>query len=154
MSGGEFSRAVMISLIATFVATVYGYWEVSFGFPKLDFATLLGQRLVPEGSSKEFAFSWGMGQHFVDGALLGTLYVRLFHPICLWPRWLSGLLYGILVWVASGIVTSPLFKAGFFWWGWGGPALFGVLIWHLVWGLALGITFTLAETETGHRNRP
>ena len=150
MTGLEFSRAVVISLIATFVATAYGYWEVSLGLPKLDFATLLGQRLVPEGSSREFAFSWGMAQHFVDGALLGTLYIRLFHPICPWPCWFSGLIYGILVWAASGIVTSPLFNAGFFWWGWGGPALFGVFIWHLIWGLVLGGAFSLAEPEASH----
>lgn len=145
MSGAEFGRAIASSVIATFVATVYGYWEVSLGLPKLDFATLLGQRLVPEGSSREFTFGWGMAQHFIDGVILGILYIRFFHSIARWPRWLSGLLYGLLVWLASGIVTSPLFKAGFFWWGWGGPALFGVLIWHLLWGLALGITWYISE---------
>lgn len=147
MSGGEFCRAVVISLIATFVATVYGYWEVSFGLPKLDFATVLGQKLVPEGSSSGFAFTWGMIQHLIDGALLGTIYIRFFHPLYGWPCWLSGLLYGIVVWTASGLITAPVFKAGFFWWGWGGPALFGVLIWHVVWGLALGVTFQLAEGQ-------
>ncbi|MGH7773944.1 MAG: hypothetical protein ACREQA_17110 [Candidatus Binatia bacterium] len=154
MSGAEFCRAMLISGIATFVATVYGYWEVSFGLPKLDFATLLGQRLVPDGSSREFTFSWGMAQHFVDGALLGTLYIRFFHPIYPRPHWFSGLVYGVLIWIASGVVTSPLFKAGFFWWGWGGPALLGVFIWHLVWGLVLGITSYLAEGEVHHRRKP
>jgi hypothetical protein len=154
MSGGEFCRAVVISLIATFIATVYGYWATSFGLPKLDFATLLGQRLVPEGSSEEFAFAWGMAQHFAHGALLGIFYLRFFHPVYPWPCWLSGLLYGILVWLVSSIVTSPLLKAGLFWWGWGGPALFGVLIWHLIWGLALGMTLYLAEMDTGRGRKP
>jgi len=154
MGGSEFWRAVVISVIATFIATVCGYWEVSFGLPKLDFATLLGQRLVPEASSKEFAFAWGMAQHFIDGALLGILYIRFFHPFYAWPRWLSGLLYGILVWFASSIVTAPLLKAGFFWWGWGGPAVFGVFIFHVVWGLALGITFQLAEAPAYLPTKP
>lgn len=153
MSGAEFSRAVIVSFIATFVATVYGYWETSFGLPRLDFASLLGGRLVPEGSSREFAFGWGMAQLFADGVLLGALYVRYFPAMVPWPHWLSGLAYGVLVWIASGIVTSPLFNAGFFWWGWGGPGLFGVLIWHLVWGLALGVVYAIAEpvasAETG-----
>lgn len=153
MSGGEFSRAVVISLIATFVATIYGYWENSFGLPKLDFAMLLGQRLVPEGSSREFAYIWGMAQHFTDGVLLGTLYVRLFASLVPCPRWISGIVYGVVAWIASGIVTSPLFKAGFFWWGWGGPALFGVLIWHLLWGLVLGIAYSLAEPGESQRRR-
>ena len=152
MSEKDFCRAVAISVIATFVATVYGYWEVSVGLPKLDFATALGQRMVPEGSSPEFAFGWGMLQHFIDGVLLGTLYVRLFHPIYIWRRWLSGLLYGILVWVASGVVTSPLFKAGLFWRGWGDSAPLGVLVWHLVWGLVLGISFSLADATSSRRS--
>lgn len=153
MGGGDFCRAVIVSFVATFVATVYGYWETSFGLPRLDFATLLGQRLVPENSSREFAFTWGMAQHFIDSVLLGTLYVRFVTAMVSWPRWLSGFAYGLLVWTASGIVTSPLFRAGFFWWGWGGPALFGVLIWHLLWGFVLGLTYAIAEPEPGQRRK-
>jgi len=151
MSEAQFGRALVVSAIATFVATIYGYWEISLGLPRLDFATLLGQRLVPEGSSKEFTFSWGMAQHFIDGALLGALYLRFFHSISSWPRWLSGLLYGALVWLASGVVTSPLFGAGLFWRGWGDATLLGVLLWHLLWGFVLGTTFYLAETNGRQR---
>lgn len=151
MSEAQFGRALVVSVIATFVATIYGYWEVSFGLPKLDFATLLGPRLVPEGSSKELTFGWGMAQHFIDGALLGIPYLWFFRYVSSWSRWLSGLLYGALVWVASGIVTSPLSGAGFFWWDWGGPTLTGILFWYLFWGLVLGIAFSLTETNGRQR---
>jgi hypothetical protein len=90
MTGQEFLRAVTVAFIATFVATVYGYWEVLFGLPKLDFASVLGRRLVPEGSSPEFVFNWGMAQHFIDSIILGVLYAQFFHPAYRWSHWASG----------------------------------------------------------------
>jgi hypothetical protein len=153
MTGNEFLRAATVAFIATFVATVYGYWGVSMGLPKLDFASVLGQRLVPEGSSKEFVFSWGMAQHFIDSMILGVLYVQFFHSAYRWAHWASGLTFGTLVWIASGLVTSPLFHMGFFWSAWGDTAPLGVFLWHLIWGLVLGITSRLAEKARPSRRR-
>jgi hypothetical protein len=153
MTGHEFFRAVTVAFVAAFVATVYGYWEVLFGLPKLDFASVLGRRIVPEGSSKEFVFNWGMAQHFIDSIILGVLYAQFFHPAYRWHHWTSGPTFGILVWIASGMVTSPLFQMGFFWSAWGDRAPLGVFLWHLIWGLALGITLRLAEKERHPRRR-
>jgi hypothetical protein len=153
MTGHEFFRAVTVAFVATFIATVYGYWEVLFGLPKLDFASILGRRLVPEGSSPEFVFNWGMAQHFIDSIIMGVLYVQFFHSAYRWSHWVSGLTFGILVWIASGLVTSPLFQMGFFWSAWGDTAPLGVFLWHLIWGAVLGITLRLTEKERPSRRR-
>jgi hypothetical protein len=153
MTGQEFLRAVTVAFIATFVATVYGYWEVLFGLPKLDFASVLGRRLVPEGSSPEFVFNWGMAQHFIDSIILGILYAQFFHPAYRWSHWASGMTFGILVWIASGVVTAPLFRMGFFWSVWGDTAPLGVFLWHLLWGLALGTALRIGEKERHPRRR-
>lgn len=144
MTGREFGRAVVVSLIATFVATIYGYWEVAFNLPKLDIPLVLGLAIVPAGTGREFAYSFGMVQHLFDGILLGTIYFRLFRG---WlPGWeaLKGTLYGLMAWVGSSLVASPILGAGLFWIGWGGPATIGVLLWHIVWGLSLGLASYLS----------
>lgn len=145
MNGADFGRAVVVGLIATFVATIFGYWEVALGLPKLDFATLLGQDLVSPELSKEFAYSVGMAQHFIDGVIFSLLFVRVFEPVLPGPVWLKGLLFGLLVWLGSGLVASPIHNAGFFWRRWLLPSFFGVLGWHIVWGLILGIALSLSR---------
>lgn len=144
MTGGDFGRSLVVGFIATFIATIYGYWEVAFGLPRLDFATLLGYDLAPAEASREFAFALGMTQHFIDGLLFALVFFRLGQKILPGGAWLKGLLFGLLLWVASGLVASPVHRAGLFWSQWRLPAVFAVFLWHVIWGLALGGAFSLA----------
>ena len=149
MSGSQFGRAVVVSFIATFIAAIYGYWEVALGLPRIDFALLLGMRLTPEGVSREFAYAFGILQLFIDGAILGLFFVRVMRGILPGGDVVKGLSYGIIVWVGSSLIVSPLFGAGLFWVRWGVATLSGVFIWHLIWGLTLGIAYRLSLPKGG-----
>lgn len=153
MTGAKFGRALVVGFIATFVATIYGYWEVAVGLPKLDFAMVLGLDLAPEGASREFAYTLGMVQHFIDGMLLALIFVRLFVGFLPGHYLLKGLVFGIIVWVGSSLVASPIHGAGLFWIRWRVPALVGVFVWHIIWGIALGVTYYLAlpKNKEGER---
>ena len=144
MTGAEFGRALVVGFIATFVATIYGYWEVAVGLPKLDFAMVLGLDLAPEEASREFAYALGMVQHFIDGMLLGLIFVRIFVRFLPGHYVIKGLVFGIIAWVGSSLVASPIHGAGLFWIRWRVPALVGVFVWHIVWGITLGVTYYLA----------
>ncbi len=149
MSGYQFGRTLVVSFIATFIAVIYGYWEVVIGLPRLDYALVLGVKGVPEGASKEFAYAVGMAQLFIDGAILALFFVRVMHRILPGGDVVKGLIYGIIVWVGSSLIVSPVLGAGLFFIRWGIATLSGVFIWNLIWGLALGIAYRLALPKGG-----
>src|SRR3990172_2774428 len=144
MTGAEFGRALVVGFIATFVATIYGYWEVAVGLPKLDFAMVLGLDLAPEGASREFAYALGMVQHFIDGMLLGLIFVRIFVRFLPGHYVIKGLVFGIIAWVGSSLGAPPLHRGWVFLKRLAGPALIRVFVWHIVWGITLGVTYYLA----------
>ncbi len=147
MSGAEFGRALVDSFIATFVATIYGYWEVALGLTRIDFALILGQGVVPRGSPRELAYIFGLLQQFIGGMILGLIFVRLFQRILPGPYLIKGFIFGLIIWVGSGLIISPVHDAGLFWRRWGAFTIIGVFIWHIVWGSALGIGCRLARPK-------
>lgn len=133
--------AMLSGFIATFVATRWGYLETQVGLPPLDFLTFAGSQVAPKDASAAFVYNWGALLHYVDGALFGVIYDRYIYARLPGHNLFRGLIYGILVWIGAGLVYLPLSGGGLFGATMGGPFLWAVLIWHIVWGIVLGVFY-------------
>jgi uncharacterized membrane protein YagU involved in acid resistance len=147
MSGMErnFLRAAIAGLIATYVFTMAGFWQVGIGLPKVDVGQMLADNM---GRS----YIWGQAAHFINGVLLALIYAWLY-------RWLpgpgvvKGLLYGILAMIAAGLAIVPLVTAsmpapaGIFFTQTPDPGMMslGALVAHLLYGITLGIAYRPVE---------
>lgn len=133
--------AVLAGFIATFIATRWGYLETRVGLPQLDFLTFSGSQAAPKDVSPAFIYNWGAILHYVDGVIFAIIYDRYIYGRLPGHDLFRGLIYGILVWIGAGLVYLPLSGAGLFGAGLGGPFLWAVLIWHIVWGIVLGVFY-------------
>lgn len=138
-------KTVIAGFIATHIATFWGYLETGVGLPRLDLLTAVGVKIVPQGVSAAFTYNWGAVFHYLDGIIFVLLYDRFFYSRLPGHDIFRGLVYGILVWIGSGLVYLPLVGGGLFGAAWGGPFLWSVMIWHLVWGVALGVFYFGAD---------
>lgn len=134
-------QAILAGFLATLIATWWGFIETGVGLPRLDLLTAAGSKVAPEGASPAFVYNWGAILHYLDGVTFAILYDRFFYSRLPGPDIFRGVIYGILVWVGAGLVYLPLVGAGLFGAHQGGPFLWAILIWHLVWGVALGVFY-------------
>ena len=142
-------RAIIAGFVATFIATRWGYMEERVGLPKLDFLSFVGSQIAPKDASAAFIYNWGAIQHYIDGVIFVIIYGMFFYNILPGPALFRGVIYGILLWIGTGLVYFPLSGVGLFGANLGGPFLWAVLIWHIVWGIALGVFYSLPKATSG-----
>ena len=142
MHSGSLRAAIWSGVLATFVATVAGYWFESIGLPRLDFATWNGALLVPSDASITFAWSVGALQLFGGGVVMAIIYgfyVQMYLP---GPGWVRGMIWGAVLAVLVGLTVVPLlYGGGPFGSDWDGRTVVAIIAWHLLWGNVLGIAF-------------
>lgn len=142
MHAGGVRSAVGSGVLATFVATVAGYWFPAVALPQLDLILLNGGVVVPEQASIAFLWTVGAIQLFGGGivmALLYGFYVQMHLP---GPGWLRGMIWGGVLGVVVGLTVVPLlYEGGVFGSGGGGLAAVALAVWHLIWGCVLGISY-------------
>jgi hypothetical protein len=146
----------LVGLIATQLGTYFGYVFPAIGLPTLPwplFNGLLAAPVTEYGTTGSF-FA-GQSLHFVNGIVFAILYAVLARPMMPFPNTqrgniLSGLSYGLVMTIISiGLLVPyayvPKQGYGFFSFygpdGWKLPA--GVLLWHLIYGLFLGLLYQL-----------
>jgi uncharacterized membrane protein YagU involved in acid resistance len=85
--------------------------------------------------------------HFIVGVVVWGL---LFGALdSMWEKaayWLKGLVFGVFAWVLMMVVFMPVVKAGFFGSNIGIEAPLVTLIYHIVYGLVLGVSYGLLTT--------
>ena len=142
MHSGSLKAAIWSGILATFVATVTGYWFEVIGLPRLDFATWNGALLVPNDASITFMWSVGVLQLFGGGVVMAILYgfyVQMYLP---GPGWVRGMIWGAVLAVLVGLTVVPLlYGGGPFGSDWDGRTVVAIIVWHLLWGNVLGIAF-------------
>jgi hypothetical protein len=156
------AAAALVGVIATQVATYFGYVFPAVGLPTLPWPLFNGGLAAPatEAGTAASYFS-GQSLHFVNGIVFTILYAVLFLPMTRFSNsnrgniaW--GLVYSVILTVISlGLLVPyayvPKQGYGFFTFygpdGWKLPA--GVLIWHLIWGFLIG---TLYQLRSDRRN--
>ena len=139
MHSGSLKAAIWSGILATFVATVTGYWFDVICLPRLDFATWNGALLVPNDASITFMWSVGVLQLFGGGVVMAILYgfyVQMYLP---GPGWVRGMIWGAVLAVLVGLTVVPLlYGGGPFGSDWDGRTVVAIIVWHLLWGNVLG----------------
>ena len=82
--------------------------------------------------------------HFIVGTLIWGLLFAAFDTVYeKGAYWLKGLMFGVFAWVLMMVLFMPLAKAGFFGSKIGIEAPAVTLLYHLLYGLVLGVTYGL-----------
>jgi len=126
--------------VATFVALSVGYWLPAIGLPRLDFPALNGNLLVPESSGAAFAWTIGLLDTFALGMLAAVVYARWLRSRLPGHGVTRATIWSLVLMVISGLAAFPLlFGAGAFGVAWGAMTPIALVLWHLAWGVTLGI---------------
>ncbi|HXQ18804.1 MAG TPA: hypothetical protein VN781_04175 [Acidimicrobiales bacterium] len=139
--------AALVGAIATWVATIFGFWLGGIGLPQLDWPIANGHVVLPSSSSA-VQFSAGGLIHGLDGIVFTVLFVVFVFPMLGRSRTSAanlargvffGLLLGTLV---AGFVVPyvyyPHLGAGLFATAYGWKVPFAIYAWYVVFGVTLG----------------
>jgi hypothetical protein len=135
-------RALALAgLAATWVALTVGYWLPGLGLPRIDMALWNGNLLAPDITAVGLAWVVGALQTLGLGTLLGIVYGRLMRDRLPGPAPLRGAIWGAVLGIATGMVIMPLlYGAGLFGVRWDPLMPVSLAIWHLSWGITVGVT--------------
>ena len=161
---------LVVGIIATQLGTYFGYVFPAFGLPVLPWPLyngILGTTIADgfngavatEGAFAVTADSFFVGHslHFVNGIVFAVLWGIMFREDV--HKWVKnniakGLLYGLIMTIISAGILVPYAYVpeqgyGLFLFdgpdGWKLP--FGILIWHLIYGLFLGLLWNPTDDE-------
>jgi hypothetical protein len=136
--------------VATQFATVFGIWFKGFGLPTLNWPTVNGALIIPTASPGAQYFA-GWISHFADGVFFALLFALLFHPLVplrntILGNIIKGILYGSVLAIISAAwfvpyVAYPHVGAGIFSSGFGWKLVFGIFLWHWIYGYFLGSVY-------------
>lgn len=125
---------------ATLLMTWFGIWAEGIKLPRIDYAEWHRMKLAPQGASVEIGWLIGLASHFLMGITLAVIYAWYFMPVMPGTAgWLRGLIYGVIIWVASTIIYVPIVvKGGLFGARFGKTVWLGDLLARIVYGVVLG----------------
>ncbi|MFF1819788.1 hypothetical protein ACFVWG_20980 [Kribbella sp. NPDC058245] len=144
--------SVLAGLVAVHIATITGFFMPGIGLPKLDWNTANGLIYRPT-SSANVQFLAGGVMHYMDGVAFAVLYALGLHPLL--SRFirstsvgnlLKGVLFGLLLATISAAFMAPRvyypdLHIGFFSHRLGWQTVFAIYLWHVVYGLHLGLIY-------------
>jgi hypothetical protein len=144
------ASSLLAGAVATQFATVFGIWFKGFGLPTLNWPTVNGALIIPTASSGAQYFA-GAISHFTDGVFFALLFALLFHPLVplrntILGNIIKGILYGSVLAIISAAwfvpyVAFPHAGAGVFSSGYGWKLVFGIFLWHWIYGYFLGSVY-------------
>jgi hypothetical protein len=152
--------AALVGVIATQIATYFGYVFPAIGLPTVPwplFNGVLGAPLDDFGTPASYFV--GQSIHFVNGVVFTILYAALALHVLPFRNThggniLQGILYSVVLTIISlGVLVPYAYvpKQGFGLFtfygpdGWKLPA--AVLLWHLIWGFFIGVLYQLRATR-------
>jgi RsiW-degrading membrane proteinase PrsW (M82 family) len=148
--------AALVGVIATQIATYFGYVFPAFGLPTLPWPLYNGVLGAP-GDAFGTPASYFVGQsiHFVNGIVFTILYAVLALHVLPFRNThggniLKGLLYSVVLTIISiGVLVPYAYvpKQGYGLFLFYGPDTWklplAVLVWHLIWGFFIGVLYQL-----------
>ncbi len=150
--------ALLGGVVATHIATVFGFMEIGIGLPRLDWLTTNGVFYMPQATPSIQFLSGGIF-HYTDGIVFAVLYAAAFHPVLPWRSTpagniLKGMLFGtILATISAGFLVQrvyyPNLHPGFFAHNLGWKAVFAIYLWHWVYGAHLGVIYNVKDSARG-----
>jgi hypothetical protein len=148
--------ALVGGLVAVHVATILGLWMGDFGLKRLDWPTANGLVYIPKAGPVALFLVGGLF-HYLDGmffALVFALGLAPYLPFGTSARGnlLKALAFGLALSVVALLIMTPLVYApargsvaGFFSHNFGWQYIVGNLIFHLVYGLHLGLIYNPSD---------
>lgn len=148
--------AALVGTMATWVATVFGFWLGGIGLPQLNWPITDGHVVLP-GSSSAVQFSAGGFIHGIDGIVGTMIFVVFIYPLLGRSRttvanMARGILFGLVLGTLSAgflvpYVYYPHAGAGLFATSYGWKVTFAVYLWHLVFGVTLGLLYSPLKAD-------
>jgi hypothetical protein len=148
--------AALVGVIATAIATYFGYVFPAIGLPTVPWPLFNGVLGAPvEEFGTPASYFVGQSIHFVNGVVFTILYAALALHVLPFRNThggniLKGILYSVVLTVISlGVLVPYAYvpKQGFGLFtfygpdGWKLPA--AVLLWHVIWGFFIGVLYQL-----------
>jgi hypothetical protein len=152
--------AALVGVIATQIATYFGYVFPAIGLPTVPWPLFNGVLGAPvEEFGTPASYFVGQSIHFVNGVIFTILYAVLALHVLPFRNThggniLKGVLYSVVLTIISlGVLVPyayvPKQGYGLFTFygpdGWKLPA--AVLLWHLIWGFFLGVLYQLRPSR-------
>jgi hypothetical protein len=148
--------ALIGGLVAVHVATIIGLWMGDFGLKRLDWPTANGLVYIPHAGPVALFLVGGLF-HYLDGmffALVFALGLAPHRPFGSGTRGnlMRALAFGLVLSIVALLIMTPLVYApargsvaGFFSHNFGWQYIVGNLIFHLVYGLHLGLIYNPSD---------
>ena len=142
--------ALLSGFVATHIATVFGFWFHGIGLPDLNWPLTNGFVVDPKGSIP-VQFAIGEFIHGFDGLVYTLIFAVVLFPLFKWRNSSLGnmgkaLIFALVLGTFSAgfmvpYVYYPHFGAGIFASGFGWKTVFAIYLWHLVFGVNLGMMY-------------
>jgi hypothetical protein len=133
MERPNYFRAAVCGLVATYVMSIAGHWEVGIGLPRMD-------------PSKLMAFSLGKAPywvggltHYVNGLILGMMYARWQEHIPGANRWMKGVTVGVVTMISAQIISGIITPFGFIK---PLPMIIASILLHVIFGVVLAYAYS------------
>lgn len=159
MTERPLAGAMVAGFAATHLATVTGYWyhglalKSGAGFPDLGWPAFNGLLLLPKDST--LAQFWaGAVFHLFTGMAFSLLFAFLIFPMFRWPNSAKAnigkaMVYAMILATISALwwvpQLFPAFNPGFFTHNLGWKTVFGIYLWHAIYGVTLGALYSPAS---------
>lgn len=143
--------ALLSGFVATHVATIFGYWFPGIGLPQLNWPLVNGAVVLPKSSPVAQFVVGEVFIHGMDGVVFTLIFALMIFPLL--TRHVSplanlakGLAFGLALATFSVGFMNPYVYfshegAGLFTTGFGWKVVFAVYLWHVVFGVNLGMMY-------------
>ena len=147
--------ALLAGFVATHVATLFGFFMKGIGLPQLIWPLTNGKVVLP-GASKTSQFVIGeVFIHGLDGVVFTLIYAIAIFPLfsralkgssSAWANMAKGVVFSLaMATISVGFLTpyvyAPHEGAGLFTTGFGWKLVFGIYMFHLAYGVNLGLLY-------------
>jgi hypothetical protein len=142
--------AAIAGLIATWFATIIGFWLKGIGLPQLNWPIANGLVVLPK-SSAAVQFSAGEFIHGIDGVVFVVFFAIFVFPLLGHSRspaanMVRALAFAlVLACVSAGFLVPyvyyPHAGAGIWSSGFGWKTVFAIYLWHVAFGVNLGLFY-------------
>lgn len=141
----SFWTTVICGFIATFVMSMVAFLTSGIGLPVIDIGYILQEIFNHVHEQDLYSILWGNAAYYFGGILLALIWVVFLNDKIPGNWFVQGLLYGLLITIAAGIVISPVASwavgesFGIFYSGTWFPLLITLsgLVMHLAYGISL-----------------
>jgi hypothetical protein len=142
--------ALISGFVATHIATIFGIWFHGIGLPDLNWPVTNGAVILPKGATQT-KFAIGEFIHGFDGLVFTLIFAIFLFPIlgrAVTPatNMAKAVFFSLVLGTLSAgfmvpYVYFPHVGAGLFSTGFGWKTTFGIYLWHIVFGVNLGLMY-------------